>query len=120
MELSFSAIAINSRKPASSMCDVDSWQNSRVRADLVVLERRVLVHPVRVEHAHVGELGAHALLRHRPQVPYSLDLVDTVVLGLTCSCRKQNRQSDQNLVLMSHGSTTTSRVLRFLGYSRIS
>lgn len=51
---------------------------------LVVLEGGVLVDPVRVQHAHVGELSAHTLLRHGPQVAHRPDLVDTVVLGLTC------------------------------------
>lgn len=50
---------------------------------LVVLEGGVLVQPVRVEHTHVAELSSHALLGHRPQVTHGLDLVDTVVLGLT-------------------------------------
>lgn len=50
---------------------------------LVVLEGGVLVDPVRVKYAHVSELRAHALLSHRPQVAHRLDLVDTVVLGLT-------------------------------------
>ena len=54
-------------------------------ACLVVLEGGVLVDPVRVQHAHVGELGAHALLSDRPQVAHGLDLVDAVVLGLTCT-----------------------------------
>lgn len=52
-------------------------------SDLVVLEGGVLVHPVRVEHAHVAELGTHALLGDGPQVAHGLDLVDTVVLRLT-------------------------------------
>lgn len=50
---------------------------------LVVLEGGVLVHPVGVEHPHVAVLGADALLSHGPQVTHGLDLVDTVVLGLT-------------------------------------
>ncbi|KAJ8579100.1 hypothetical protein ON010_g97 [Phytophthora cinnamomi] len=51
--------------------------------DLEVLVRGVLVDPVRVEHAQVRELVAGALLGHRAQVALELELVDTVVLGLT-------------------------------------
>lgn len=57
---------------------------------LVVLEGGVLVDPVGVEHTHVGELGAHALLGDGPQVAHGLDLVDTVVLGLTCAPQTKN------------------------------
>lgn len=51
--------------------------------DLEVLVRGVLVDPVRVEHAQVRELVAGTLLGHRAQVAFELELVDTVVLGLT-------------------------------------
>jgi hypothetical protein len=49
--------------------------------DLVVLERRVLVNPVRVEHAQVGAAPAHALLGGRLQRPLVLELVDSLVGG---------------------------------------
>lgn len=61
--------------------------------NLVVLEGGILVNPVRVEHPHVGELRAHPLLGHRPQVTHGLDLVDTVVLGLTCRFTKNETVS---------------------------
>lgn len=72
-------------------CSVDAQQQiqqqheraSVVMTHLVVLEGGILVDPVRVKHAHVGELGAHALLGDGPQVAHGLDLVDTVVLRLT-------------------------------------
>jgi hypothetical protein len=51
--------------------------------DLKVLVGRVLVHPIRVENAHVCALGSYALLSNRTQRTAELNLVDTLVLGLT-------------------------------------
>lgn len=65
-------------------------------ACLVVFEGGVLVDPVRVQHAHVRELSAHALLSHGPKVAHSLDLVDTVVLGLTCGHTRNTRNGIRN------------------------
>ena len=51
--------------------------------DLEVLVRGVLVDPVGVEHAEISALAANALLGDRAERAAGLDLVDTVVLGLT-------------------------------------
>jgi hypothetical protein len=50
---------------------------------LVVLVSSVLVHPVRVQHSHVAASLAHSLLSHRLKVSGELQLVDTMVLGLS-------------------------------------
>merc|ERR1719486_1584088 len=50
--------------------------------DLVVLVRRVLVDPVRVEHAQVRGPLAHSFFSDGLEVPRELDLVDALVLGL--------------------------------------
>lgn len=57
---------------------------SAFSSHLKVFERSVLIDPVRVQNTHVRELGTHALLGDGPQVTDCLDLVDTVVLRLTC------------------------------------
>jgi len=51
--------------------------------DLVVLHGRVLVDPIRVEHAEVGELPSDLLLRDGLEIPLEFDVVDTLVLRLT-------------------------------------
>jgi hypothetical protein len=51
--------------------------------DLEVLVGGVLVDPVRVEHAHVLGVAAGALLGNTADVAGELELVDTLVLGLT-------------------------------------
>lgn len=53
--------------------------------DLVVLVRRVLVDPVRVEDAQVGAAAADTLLGGRLEGALVLELVDTLVGGLACS-----------------------------------
>lgn len=50
--------------------------------DFVVLVRRVLVDPVRVEDAEIGAAAADALLGSRLERPLVLELVDTLVGGL--------------------------------------
>ena len=50
---------------------------------LVVLHGGVLVDPVRVEDAEVGELAPDLLLGDGLEVALKLELVDTLVLGLT-------------------------------------
>ena len=50
--------------------------------DLVVLVRRVLVDPVRVEDAEVGAAAADTLLGGRLERALVLELVDTLVGGL--------------------------------------
>lgn len=52
--------------------------------DLVVLVRRVLVDPVRVEDAEVGAAAADTLLGDRAEGALELELVDTLVGGLAC------------------------------------
>lgn len=49
---------------------------------LVVLVRRVLVHPVAVQHAQVRAHATHTALGDHTQVASVLQLVDTLVLGL--------------------------------------
>ena len=49
---------------------------------LVVLVRRVLVDPVRVEHAEAAARAADALLRERAQALGRLELRDALVYGL--------------------------------------
>jgi hypothetical protein len=53
--------------------------------DLVVLVGRVLVDPVRVENAQVGAAAADTLLSGRLERALVLELVDTLVGGLTCA-----------------------------------
>jgi hypothetical protein len=53
--------------------------------DFVVLVGRVLVDPVRVEHAQVGAAAADTLLGGRLEGALVLELVDTLVGGLACS-----------------------------------
>jgi hypothetical protein len=53
--------------------------------DFVVLVRRVLVDPVRVEDAQVGAAAADTLLGGRLEGALVLELVDTLVGGLACS-----------------------------------
>ena len=50
---------------------------------LEILIRRVLVDPVRVQHAQVPASATDSLLRHGAQVAVELELVDPLVLGLT-------------------------------------
>lgn len=50
--------------------------------DLEVLVRRVLVDPVRVEHAEAGQAAPGALLSNGAQVARRLELRDTLVNGL--------------------------------------
>jgi hypothetical protein len=50
---------------------------------LIVLVRGVLVHPVRVEHTQTAQTLASALLGLALEVAHELELVDTLVLGLT-------------------------------------
>jgi hypothetical protein len=52
--------------------------------DLVVLVGRVLVDPVRVQHAQVGAASADALLGRGLEGALVLELVDTLVGGLAC------------------------------------
>jgi hypothetical protein len=52
--------------------------------DLEVLVRRVLVDPVRVQHAQVGAATAHTLLGGRLERALVLELVNTLVGGLAC------------------------------------
>jgi hypothetical protein len=54
--------------------------------DLVVLVGRVLVDPVRVEDAQVGAATADTLLGGGLERTLVLELVDTLVGGLACSC----------------------------------
>ena len=51
--------------------------------DLVVLVGGILVDPVRVEHSQVLGVATGALLSHGAEVASILELVDTLVLGLT-------------------------------------
>ena len=51
--------------------------------DLVVFHGGVLVDPVRVEDTEIGELASHLFFGHRLEVALKLELVDTLVLGLT-------------------------------------
>jgi hypothetical protein len=53
--------------------------------DFVVLVRRVLVDPVRVEHAQIGAAAADTLLGGGLERTLVLELVDTLVGGLACS-----------------------------------
>jgi hypothetical protein len=53
--------------------------------DFVVLVRRVLVDPVRVEDAQVGAAAADTLLGGGLEGALVLELVDTLVGGLACS-----------------------------------
>jgi hypothetical protein len=50
---------------------------------LKVLVGGILVDPVRVQHAQVGSDAASTLLSDGAQVAHELELVDTLVLGLT-------------------------------------
>ncbi|KAL3821726.1 hypothetical protein ACHAXA_008462, partial [Cyclostephanos tholiformis] len=51
--------------------------------DLVILHGRVLVDPVRVKDAEVGELPSDLLLGDGLEVPLEFEVVDTLVLRLT-------------------------------------
>lgn len=51
--------------------------------NLEVLVGGILVHPVRVQHSQVAGNTASALLSNTAQVADELQLVDTLVLGLT-------------------------------------
>lgn len=51
--------------------------------DLEVLVGGILVDPVRVQHTEVGSNAAHSLLGNGAKVAHELELVDTLVLGLT-------------------------------------
>lgn len=53
--------------------------------DLVVLVGRILVDPVRVQDAQIGAATSDTLLSGRLQGALVLELVDTLVGGLTCS-----------------------------------
>eukprot|EP00179_Madagascaria_erythrocladioides_P010691 CAMPEP_0198367052 /NCGR_PEP_ID=MMETSP1450-20131203/154992_1 /TAXON_ID=753684 ORGANISM="Madagascaria erythrocladiodes, Strain CCMP3234" /NCGR_SAMPLE_ID=MMETSP1450 /ASSEMBLY_ACC=CAM_ASM_001115 /LENGTH=624 /DNA_ID=CAMNT_0044074527 /DNA_START=21 /DNA_END=1897 /DNA_ORIENTATION=- len=67
---------------------VDSWVTANGlmagvnQNDLIVLVNRVLVDPVRVEHAHVAALASGALLGDGALVPRKLELRNTLVLRL--------------------------------------
>ena len=50
--------------------------------DLVILVRRVLVHPVRVQHAKASQLATGTLFCLCLQVAHPLELVDPLILGL--------------------------------------
>jgi hypothetical protein len=54
--------------------------------DLVVLVGRVLVDPVGVENAQVGAAAADTLLSGALEGALVLELVDTLVGGLACTC----------------------------------
>lgn len=51
--------------------------------NLVVLVHTVLVDPVRVQHTQVPASPTNALLRHTPQATLELEVVDTLVYGLS-------------------------------------
>ena len=51
--------------------------------DFIVLVHRILVQPVRVQHAQGAATTRGALLSHRTQVTRKLELGDTAVHGLT-------------------------------------
>jgi hypothetical protein len=67
--------------------------------DLVVLVDCILVDPVGVEDAHVGVFASHLLLGNTLQVALELEVVDTLVLGLT---------EDHTTVVLTLTSTTTN------------
>mmetsp|Transcript_34505 Transcript_34505/g.72648 ORF Transcript_34505/g.72648 Transcript_34505/m.72648 type:complete len:209 (+) Transcript_34505:116-742(+) len=51
--------------------------------DFVIFHGRILVHPVRVEDTQVAKFAANLLLRNRLKIALELNLVNTLVLGLT-------------------------------------
>ena len=51
--------------------------------DLKVLVGGILINPVRVQHAKIGTNAAGALHGDAAQVSHKLELVDTLILGLT-------------------------------------
>lgn len=79
--------------------------------DLVVLVGRVLVDPVRVEHAEIGAAAADTLLSSRLERALVLELVDTLVGGLACMLLVP--KSSQHLVRGKHtiGGTPRHKLL---------
>ena len=51
--------------------------------NFVILHGGILVDPVRVEHTQILELASDLLLGHRLKIALELNVVDTLVLGLT-------------------------------------
>jgi len=68
--------------------------------DLIVLHGSVLVNPVRVEYAKIGELASDLLLCNRLKISLELKVVNTLVLGLT--------ENHTTMVLTLTSSTTDS------------
>ena len=91
------SVVLSSRSQASSFTvlvnRVDNPVNAGIVSDgnvgridknnLEVLVGRVLVNPVRVQYTHVHGVSARALLSNTAQVTSILQLVNTLVLGLT-------------------------------------
>ena len=63
--------------------------------DFEILVRRILVDPVRVEHAQIGTAAAHTFFGRGPECTLVLELVHTLVRGFTCiiDIRKKNPSS---------------------------
>lgn len=71
--------------PVDAGVDADGLVLGVDEDHLVVLVGRVLVDPVRVEHAQVGAAAAHALLSRSLERALVFELVDSLVGGLACS-----------------------------------
>ena len=70
--------------PVDARIAADSLVLGVDKDDLVVLVRRVLVDPVRVENAQVGAAAADTLLSSSLEGTLVLELVDTLVGRLAC------------------------------------
>ena len=91
---------------------------------LVVLVRRVLVHPVAVQHTQVLAHTAHTALSDRTQIARVLQSVDTLVLGLSVhntlgigslASSTTNSHTVHNVALLRLHSQTT----RLIGAGRV-
>jgi hypothetical protein len=68
--------------------------------DLIVLHGSILVDPVRVQNTEVGELTSNLLFSNGLKVSLELEVVDTLMLGLT--------ENHTTMVLTLTSSTTDS------------
>ena len=104
--------------PVDAGIDADGLVLGVNEDDLVVLVGRVLVDPVGVQDAEVGAAATDTLLSGGLEGALVLELVDTLVGGLTCCAEKRIGQlsffshlSSEMLLKLTIGSTLGGRTL---------
>ena len=50
---------------------------------LIIFHHRILINPITIQNPQIRKLPPHLLLRHALQIPLKLQLVNTLMLGLT-------------------------------------